>query len=91
MRFDWDRRKARVNLRIHGISFAEATTVFRDPLSITINDPDHSEYEQRFVDIGMTNRRRLVVVSYAEREDWTRIISARLPTRDERSLYEETF
>ena len=89
-RFEWDAAKALANLQKHGVSFDEATTVFRDTLSITIADPDHSESEDRFVDIGMSHRGQLLVVSYTERNDRIRIISARPPTRAERKSYEET-
>ena len=88
--FEWDPRKAELNLKEHGVSFDEATTVFRDTLSITIADPDHSDSEDRFVDIGMSHRGQLLVVSYTERKDRIRIISARPPTRAERRSYEET-
>ena len=81
--------KLRWNLRLHKVSFAEAATVFADRLSITIADPDHSEAELRFVDIGLSHRRRLIVVSYTERRDRIRIISARLATPVERREYEE--
>ena len=67
-----------------------ATTVFRDTLSITIADPDHSNSEDRFIDIGMSHRGQLLVVSYTEHKDRIRIISARPPTRAERKSYEET-
>ena len=90
LEFEWDSRKAALNLKVHGVSFDEATTVFRDTLSITIADPDHSESEDRFVDIGMSHRGQLLVVSYTERKDRIRIISARPPTRAERKSYEET-
>ena len=90
LEFEWDPRKAELNLKEHGVSFDEATTVFRDTLSITIADPDHSDSEDRFVDIGMSHRRQLLVVSYTERKDRIRIISARPPTRAERKSYEET-
>jgi uncharacterized protein len=72
------------------VSFDEAATVFRDPLSITIADPDHSDSEDRYIDIGMSHRGRLIVVSYTERKDKIRIISARRATRTERKSYEET-
>jgi uncharacterized protein len=90
LEFEWDPRKAELNLKEHGVSFDEATTVFRDTLSITIADPDHSDFEDRFVDIGMSHRGQLLVVSYTERKDRIRIISARPPTRAERKSYEET-
>jgi uncharacterized DUF497 family protein len=89
LRFEWDTRKAISNLKEHGVSFDEATTIFADTLSITIADPDHSTSETRFVDIGLSHTGRLLVVSYTERGDRIRIISARLPTRRERRQYEE--
>ena len=76
LKFEWDPAKAEVNLKEHGVSFDEATTVFRDALSITIPDPDHSDSEDRFIDIGMSHRMQLLVVSYTERQDKIRIISA---------------
>jgi uncharacterized DUF497 family protein len=90
LEFEWDPAKAEINLKAHGISFGEATTVFRDSLSITIADPDHSHSEERFVDIGSSHRGQLLVVSYTERKDRIRIISARLANRAERKSYEET-
>jgi hypothetical protein len=90
LEFEWDSAKADANLKEHGVSFDEATTVFRDGLSITISDPDHSDSEDRFIDIGMSHRMQLLVVSYAERQDRIRIISARRATRAERKSYEET-
>ena len=90
LEFEWDPRKAELNLKEHGVSFDEATTVFRDTLSITIADPDHSDSEDRFIDMGMSHRGQLLVVSYTERKDRIRIISARPPTRAERKSYEET-
>ena len=90
LEFEWDPVKAELNLKEHGVSFDEATTIFRDTLSITISDPDHSDYEDRFIDIGMSHRMQLLVVSYTERKDKIRIISARRATRTERKNYEET-
>jgi uncharacterized protein len=90
LEFEWDPVKAKLNLKEHGVSFDEATTIFRDTLSITIADPDHSDYEDRFIDIGMSHRRQLLVVAYTERKDKIRIISARRATRAERKNYEET-
>jgi len=63
LQFEWDPAKAAINLKAHGISFDEATTVFRDSLSITIADPDHSHSEERFIDIGLSHRGQLLVVS----------------------------
>ena len=90
LEFEWDPAKAELNLKEHGVSFDEATTVFRDTLSITIADPDHSDSGDRFIDIGMSHRGQLLVVSYTERKDKIRIISARRATRTERKSYEET-
>jgi hypothetical protein len=87
--FEWDSNKARSNLAKHGVSFDEATTVFGDPLSITISDPLHSEFEERFVLIGYSLRNRLLVVVHAERGGYIRIISARTATGRERLGYEE--
>ena len=87
--FEWDPEKARTNVAKHGVSFDEACTVFRDPLSFTIGDPLHSEDEDRFVLIGCSCRSRLLVVVHTERGDRIRIISARPATRRERLRYEE--
>jgi len=89
LRFEWDSREATSNLRVHGVSFDEASTIFADPLSITIYDPEHSAAEMRFLDVGLSHRGRLVVVSYTERGDQIRIISARAATRNEQRQYEE--
>jgi uncharacterized protein len=87
--FEWDKKKARHNIEVHGISFDEASTAFRDPLSRTIADPLHSKGEERLVLIGESLKRRLLVVVHAERGDRVRIISARLATNKERLRYEE--
>jgi uncharacterized DUF497 family protein len=89
MRFTWHARKAAANLRKHGVSFEEASTVFRDTLSATGLDPDHSIGEHRFVTFGISKQSRLLVVSHTEEDDTIRIISARLATRQERKIYEE--
>lgn len=87
--FEWDPKKAETNLSKHGVSFAEAVTAFGDPLSMNMPDPDHSEGDQRLIVLGVSDRYRLLVVSYTERPPRTRIISARLATRNERKQYEE--
>ena len=89
MRFEWDARKAALNFAKHGVTFKEATTAFRDPLSATAHDPDHSAGENRFVSFGLSAKGRLLVVSHTERGETIRIISARLATRQERRIYEE--
>ncbi len=74
--FEWDPKEALRNIKLHGISFDEASTAFQDPLSRTIEDPLHSEQEDRFVLIGESIKRRLLVVVHTERGDRIRIISA---------------
>ena len=86
--FEWDPDKAATNLAKHGVSFPEATTVFGDPLSITVPDPRHSHGEARFAIFGMSDRGRLLAVLYTERTDRLRLISAREATRHERASYE---
>ena len=87
--FEWDEEKAKANLRKHKISFEEAETVFDDPLSVTITDPDHSTSERRFLDVGESENRRIIVVSYTQRRGTIRLISARVATRTERQKYAE--
>jgi uncharacterized protein len=89
MEFEWNPEKAAINLRKHNISFQEAATVFDDSLSVTFPDPDHSVGENRYVIIGMSRSGQLLVVSHTDRENRTRIISARKATRQERRFYEE--
>ena len=88
MEFDWDPEKELSNLDKHGVDFAEAATVFGDPLEITISDPDHSMGEFRFLSMGYSSLNRLLIVSYTEREDHIRIISARVASSRERRQYE---
>ena len=87
--FEWDPMKGEANARKHGVTFDEATTVFGDPLNLLMADPDHSRDEERFVLLGMSNRRKLLVVAFVERPPRTRLISARPATRHERRRYEE--
>lgn len=87
--FEWDGTKARNNLRKHGVSFEEASTVFGDPLSITIEDPQFRSGEFRFVTIGHSQGGQLLVVTHTERNDRIRLISARRATKIERKQYEQ--
>ena len=89
MQFMWAPAKARENLRKHGVSFEEATTVFANPLARIFDDPDHSIGEQREIIIDHSARERLLLVSFTERGEFTRIISARSPDVRERRDYEE--
>jgi len=77
--FEWDARKASVNLKKHRVAFEDATTVSLDPLAITFADPDHSLDERREITIGYTMKKHLVFVSHSERKERVRIISARPP------------
>jgi uncharacterized DUF497 family protein len=90
--FEWDTRKESANRRKHGVGFVEASTVFGDPLSVTILDPDHTVDERRFVIVGISTKQRLFVVVHTIREEQTiRLISARVANKRERHNYEETF
>ena len=86
--FEWDPDKAKSNLLKRGVAFAEAATVFFDPLSITVPDPLHSRDEDRFVITGLSYDRRHLVVVHVDRGDRIRIINARLATPAERKKYE---
>ena len=89
MAFEWDTDKAAANLLKHGVSFDEARTTFDDPLYVDFYDPDHSINEHRYVIIGGSQQGRLLLVSYTERGEIVRLISAREVTRAERETYEE--
>jgi uncharacterized DUF497 family protein len=89
MKYEWDENKAIKNLAKHGVSFDEAKTIFDDPLYVDFYDLDHSEDEERYLIVGESNRRRLLIVSYTERRESIRIISAREVTKSEREAYEE--
>jgi uncharacterized protein len=89
LRFEWDAAKCEENLAKHGVSFEEACTVFRDPLSQTGRDPDHSVGEERFIIFGISTSGRLLAVAHTERDDTIRVISARPATPGERIIYEE--
>lgn len=89
MVYEWDPRKARANLRQHRVDFAEAATVFLDPLAVTYPDPGHSDQEDREITIGYSLSQRLLFVSHCRRGDRQRIISARRATRRERKQHEE--
>lgn len=73
----------------HKVSFEEAKTVFDDPLYVDFYDPDHSDDEERYLIVGELNRGRLLIVSYTERGDSIRLISAREVTQSEREAYQE--
>lgn len=89
LKFEWDPQKANQNRQKHHVSFEEASTVFADPLAATTNDPDHSDAEERYITIGYSKRRRLLIISHTERGGQIRLISARELTSTEREAYEE--
>jgi uncharacterized protein len=89
LNFEWDEVKADGNLLKHGISFNEAHTVFGDPFVITLLDEQHSGFEDRFIDLGMSAAGRVLVVVYTEKESAIRIISCRRATPKEQRQYEQ--
>lgn len=86
--FEWDDRKAKTNARKHGVTFAEAATIFSDPYLITFTDDDHSDTEARFISIGRSERGRVLLAIHADREQTIRLISCRKATAQERTYYE---
>ncbi len=90
LKFEWDKRKAETNIKKHGVSFEEASTVFGDPLANIFDDEEHSEDEDREIIIGHSTLQRLLIVFFTERaKDLIRIFSARKSTKKEREDYEE--
>lgn len=89
MSFQWNKGKAESNIRKHGVSFDEASTVFADPLALSFDDPDHSSDECRYLTFGISSLHRLIVVSHTARGSAVRIISARPATPRERRIYED--
>ena len=90
LKFEWHGPKAAANRAKHKVTFEEAKTVFGDPLGRITDDPRHSEGEERFVLLGQSDRRRLLVVLFTERGEAVHLISARKATRRERKHYEES-
>ena len=89
MEFEWDESKATANLTKHGVSFEEAKTVFDNLLAVIFDDETHSVDERREIIIGHSRNNRLLLISFTERSNVIRIISARLATRREREDYEQ--
>ena len=86
MEFEFDPTKAQANIRKHGVSFSHAEQALRDPMAVTIEDPD-AIGEQRFVSVGMDALGRVLVVVHTQREERTRVISARKASRGESEQY----
>jgi uncharacterized protein len=89
MKIEWDPKKAKNNLKKHGVSFEEAATALSDPMAATGHDPDHSLYEERFITFGVSENDRLLAISHTEEKETIRIISARKASKGELKLYEE--
>ncbi len=91
LRFEWDENKNRINQEKHGISFAEAQTVFYDEEALLIDDPEHSETEERFIILGISRKANLLVVCHCYRgaDSVIRLISARRATRTETRQYHD--
>ncbi len=87
--FEWDLEKERKNIRKHEVSFDEASSIFDDPMFITVIDEEHSTDEERYITIGLSNKNRLLLVAHTERDDRIRVISARKATKNEEKFYEE--
>jgi len=87
--FIWDKNKAKLNLVKHNLSFEEAATVFADPLAFVFDDVEHTRKEQRALIIGHTSKNKVIIVSFTERNQHIRIISARKATKKEKQDYEE--
>ena len=89
MKIEWDRKKAKINIRKHEVSFEEAATALSDPMAATGPDPNHSISEERYITFGVSEKGRLLVVSHTEEGENIRIINTRKASKGERELYEE--
>jgi hypothetical protein len=92
--FEWDENKARENLRKHKVGFEEAKTIFNDPVLITFPDESHSDDEERYISIGLSAKRRVLLAVHTERVQngdtlIIRLINCRKATAGERRIYEE--
>ena len=89
LKFEWDSEKAKKNLKKHGVSFEEASTIFDDPQFISFLDEEHSAEEERHITIGLSEKLRLLMAAHTERKRRVRIISARKATKNEETFYNE--
>jgi uncharacterized DUF497 family protein len=89
LKFEWDPEKAKKNLKKHGVSFEEASTIFDDPHFISFLDEEHSIDEERIITIGMSDKIRILMAAHTERRNLIRIISARKATKNEEKFYNE--
>lgn len=88
LEFEWDAAKASENLKNHRVSFEEAKSIFNDPLLLTFPDPEHSDEEHRYINIGVSSHSRILLVVFTDRKGKLRIISSRKATAKEKKLYE---
>lgn len=93
--YDWDKKKAQINIAKHKVSFEEGETIFDDPFLLTYPDELHSNQEDRLISIGTSKNERILLVAHVERQETAnfiliRIISCRKATLSERRLYEES-
>ena len=86
---EWDPSKAEINHKKHNVRFEEAGTVFEDSLFITFIDVEHSDDEERYITLGISQNNRLLLIAHTDRKGAIRIISARKATKNERRFYEE--
>ena len=89
LQFEWGPEKAKKNLKKHGVSFEEASTIFEDPQFISFLDDEHSAEEERHITIGLSEKLRLLMAAHTERKNLIRIISARKATKNEENFYNE--
>jgi len=91
IKFEWDEKKAQINIHKHGISFEEAMSVFYDERAIEFFDDEHSEWEERFLLLGLSQKMNLLLICHCYRESngTIRIISARKATKNEAKYYEK--
>ena len=87
--FEWDTNKAELNLRKHSVTFEEATSVFADPMLITVVDDEHSVDEERYIAIGLSGQGRVLMIAHTDRHGRIHIISVRKATKDEEQFYAE--
>lgn len=90
MEFEADPDKAAKNIKKHKVSFAEAASVFGDPMAYTFADPDHSIGEERWLTFGLSRMGRVLAIVYTEHKGKVHLISARVATKHERKFYEES-
>ena len=87
--FEWDPQKAKNNLQKHQVDFEEARSIFNDPQFITFLDDEHSQDEERYISIGLSNKPRVLMVAHTESNNKIRIISSRKATENEEKFYQE--